>query len=300
MAQVYKPYGYEHHYMKTTDWINQCFQVQQNENGRPIILPDRPIIDENGNVLKQSKYKIKRFAELWMISLVLIMEIEFNVRNDKKKRKTNDFAFYGTYGHLRNAILNSVDPRLVPQLSRSITVNTISTSMRRAEASGFIKIEYDKTVTNETCSDTNNYRRITLNYDKLMELSEFNLSKERSQTWKKYHSSSREHRFMRKRPVSYLQPLIEDLAKESKKEEFREKLAKLKLKYKNHQDVFKAWILTSQGFYITGANHNLTAVKSKQDAQDEIIARMYQKPVEDKVLTDEEKAILDDFLSKIK
>ena len=299
MAQLIKPYGYEHHYMKTTDWIKQSFQFERN-NGKEVVVPARPIFDENGNLQVQTKYKIKRKAELWMISLVSIMELEFIARNRKNKKKTKDFAFYGSYKHIRNLILNSVDPRLVPQLSRSITINTISTSMRRAADSGFINIEYDKTITRNTCSDTDNYRRITLNYEKIMELSEFNLDKKRSNTWKKYHSSSREHKFIRKRPVSYLQPLIKDLSDSAKKEVFREKLAALKLKLKNEQDVFKAWILNNQGFYVTGANQNLTAIKSQKDEHDEIVAMMYQKPDDQhRALTADERAIFDDLYRSI-
>ena len=292
------PYYCEHHYMLTTDWIKQCFEIQCDENGKPIVVPDRPYFDENGNLTQQNKYKIKRKAELWMISLVIISDLEMITR--KKKQKITDFAFYGSLQRIRNIILNSVDPRLTPQLSRSITIKTISTSLRRAEKSGFIKIEYNRNITNKTCSHTENYRRITLNYEKLMELSEFNLERKRSQTWLKYHSSSREHRWIRKRPISYLKPLIDELADANKKEEFRGKLAKLKLKLKNHQDVFKAWIMSKQKFYQTMELKNLTAVKSKKDESDDLLARMYQKPdTSGVVLTSHQKAIFDGVVASI-
>lgn len=293
------PYRHEHHYMKTTDWIKQCFEIQRDEQGRPIVIPDCPFIDENGNLQKQNKYKIKRKAELWMIELVLIADIEMVLRK-KNRLKSNDFAFYGSLQTIRNIILNSVDPCLVPQLSRSITIKTLSTSLRRAEKSGFIKIEYNPDIKRETYSDTKNYRRITLNYDKLMELSEFNLERKRSQTWLKYHSSSREHRWIRKRPISYLKPLIDDLADSNKKEEFRRKLAKLKLKLKNHQDVFKAWIMSKQKFYETMELKNLTAVKSKKDESDEILALMYHKPdTSGFVMTRQQKAIFNGLVAQM-
>ena len=214
------PYGYQHHYMTTAEWIQQCFEIQNGPNGKPIILPGRKIFNEEGNQVQQYKYKVKRKAELWMIALVIIMDLEIAVRTRDviNKKKVNDFAFYGSYKRIREKILDSVDHRLVPQLSHTITIRSISTAMKRAEKSGFVKIQYDRTVTRNVCSVDDNYRRITINYDKLMELSEFNLDKRnRSETWKKYHRCSREHRWLRKRPVSYLKPLIEDLADKNKK-----------------------------------------------------------------------------------
>ena len=272
---VFNPLGYEHHYMLTEDWIKQCFEIQCDKKGNPIILPDKPIIDENGNIVPQFKYKIKRKAELWMIALVIIMDLEMIFRKDAffNKKQMKEFAFFGSYDRIREKILACVDSILVPQLSRTITRRSISTSMKRAASSGFITIKYDETVTRNTCSINKNYRRITLNYDKLQELSEFNLTKERSETWKKFHRCSREHRWLRKRPVSYLKPLIEELADKQKKEEFREKLKALNLKLKNHQDVFKAFIISKQKMYQTSEIKNLTAIKSKKEE----ISVMYQK-----------------------
>ena len=273
--KLVNPLGYQHHYMTTENWINQCFEIQCDKAGKPIILPGRQIIDENGNVTQQYKYKIRRKAELWMIALVIIMDLELitKTRDVINNKKIKDFGFYGSYARIREKILASVDSRLVPQLSHSITTRSISTSMKRAEASGFITIKYDETVTRKTCSVDKNYRRITLNYDKLQELSEFNLSKELSETWKKYHSSSREHRWLRKRPVSYLKPLIEELADKQKKEDFKEKLNALKLKFKNHHDVFKAFIINKQKMYQTSGIDNLTAVKSMKGK----LSVMYQQ-----------------------
>ena len=299
---VINPYGYQHHYMTTADWINQCFEIEYDEFGKPIIVPDGQIINESGVITQQYKYKIKRKAELWMIALVIIMDLEHvtRTRNFLNRKKVKDFAFYGSYARIREKILDSVDSKLVPQLSRSITVRSISTSMRRAAASGFISIEYDETVTRKTCSDEENYRRITINYDKLMELSEFNLGKERSATWKKYHSSSREHRWLRKRPVSYLKPLIEDLADKNKKEAFREKLKALKLKLKNHQDVFKAFIANKQKMYKTSPLQNLTTIKSMKEQADEEIRIMYQNhDTGEIVLSPEQMAILHNFYARI-
>ena len=272
---VFNPLGYEHHYMLTEDWIKQCFEIQCDKKGNPIILPDKPIIDENGNIVPQFKYKIKRKAELWMIALVIIMDLEMIFRKDAffNKKQMKEFAFFGSYDRIREKILACVDSRLVPQLSRTITRRSISTSMKRAASSGFITIKYDETVTRNTCSVNKNYRRITVNYDKLQELSEFNLTKERSETWKKFHRCSREHRWLRKRPVSYLKPLIEELADKQKKEAFREKLKVLNLKLKNHQDVFKAFIISKQKMYQTSEIKNLTAIKSKKEE----ISVMYQK-----------------------
>lgn len=297
------PYGYQHHYMTTADWINQCFEIQQDNDGRPIIVPGHQIFNENGNIVQQYKYKIKRKAELWMIALVVIMDLEFATRalSVINKKKVKEFAFYGSYNRIREKILDAVDSKLVPQLSRSITIRSISTSMKRAEASGFIKIEYDQTITRKTCSIDKNYRRITINYDKLMELSEFNLDKKkRSNTWKKYHSSSREHKWLKKRPVSYLKPLINELADKNKKEAFREKLKALKLKLKNHQDIFKAFIINMQKMYKTSPLKNLTTIKSMEEQATEEIKIMYQKHDTDEiVLSPEQQAILQGFYASI-
>lgn len=299
---VCNPLEYQHHYMSIEDWIKQCFEIQCDSSGRPIILPSKPIIDENGNEKKQVKYKIKRKAEEWMIAVAYIMELEKYFREkdfDAKKKQMEEFAFYGSYDRIRNKILSCVDSRLVPQLSRTITRRSISTSMKRAEASGFIKISYDHTVTRNTCSVDSNYRRITLNYAKLQELSEFNLTNERSQTWKNYHRCSREHKWLRKRPVSYLKPLIDELADKKRKEEFREQLKALKLKLKNHQDVFKAFIIRKQKMYQTKKLDNLTAIKSTKDE----MSVTYQKPVgveSESPLTPEQEAILHDFYLKLR
>lgn len=294
------PLGYQHHYMTTADWIKQCFEIQCDAANKPIILPGRQIIDEHGNITQQYKYKTKRKAELWMIALVIIMDLELITRTNNvlKNKKVNDFGFYGSYNRIREKILASVDSKLVPQLSHAITTRSISTSMKRAEASGFITIKYDETVTRKTCSVDKNYRRITINYDKLQELSEFNLSKERSETWKKYHSSSREHRWLRKRPVSYLKPLIEELADKQKKEEFKEKLKALNLKLKNHQDVFKAFIINKQKMYQTSKIDNLTAIKSTKDE----LSVMYQEPIVEPnfILTTEQSYILQDFYRRLR
>ena len=221
---------------------------------------------------------------------------------NKKNKQMKDFAFFGSYARIREKILDAVDEKLRPQLSRSITLRSISTSMRRAADSGFIKIEYNETVTRKTCSDTENYRRITINYDKMMELSEFNLDKRvRSNTWKKYHSSSREHKWLRKRPVSYLKPLIEELADKNRKEEYREKLKALKLKLKNHQDVFKAFIINNQKQYKTKPLKNLTTIKSmKEQADDEIRIMYVNHDTGEVVLTPEQEAILLDFYAKLR
>lgn len=300
---VLNPYWYEHHYMTTADWIRQCFEIQCDSSGKPVIVPGHQIVNESGVITQQYKYVIKRKAELWMIALVIIMDLEMvtRTRTMLKKEKVKDFAFYGSYARIRERILDAVDPRLVPQLSRSITVRSISTSMRRAAASGFITIKYDETVTRKTCSTDDNYRRITINYDKLMELSEFNLDKhKRSNTWKKYHSSSREHKWLRKRPVSYLKPLIEDLADKNKKEVFREKLEALKLKLKNHQDVFKAFILNQQKMYKTSPLKNLTTIKSMKEQADEEIRIMYQNhDTGEIVLSHEQQAILHNFIAQM-
>ena len=288
--------------MTIENWINQCFEIQCDSNGRPIILPSKPIIDENGNVIQQTKFKIKRKAEEWMIAVAYIMELEKFFREkafDSKKKQMEEFAFYGSYDRIRNKILSCVDSRLVPQLSRTITRRSISTSLKRAEASGFIKIKYDHTVTRNTCTADSNYRRITLNYDKLQELSEFNLTNKRSKTWKNYHRCSREHKWLSKRPVSYLKPLIDELADKKRKEEFREQLKALKLKLKNHQDVFKAFIIKKQKMYKPSNLDNLTAIKSTKDE----MSVTYQKPVgveSDDPLTPEQMAILHDFYLKLR
>ncbi len=134
-----------------------------------------------------------------------------------------------------------------------------------------------------------------------MELSEFNLDKrKRSDTWKKYHSSSREHKWIRKRPVSYLKPLIEDLADKNKKEAFREKLRSLKLKLKNHQDVFKAFIINKQKMYKTSPLKNLTTIKSMKEYADEEIRIMYQNhDTGEIVLSYEQQTILQNFIASI-
>lgn len=297
------PLGFQHHYMTTADWIKQCFEFVLDKNNKPIIVPDGQIIDEAGNVTQQNKYKIKRKAELWMMALVIIMDLELvtRTRTVLAKKKVKDFAFYGSYARIREKIISMADDKLKPQLSRSITIRAISTSMRRAAASGFINIEYNKDVTRKTCSVDKNYRRITINYDKLLELSEFNLDKKnRSNTWRKYHHASREHRWLRKRPVSYLQPLINELADKEKKEAYKEKLEALRLKLKNHQDVFKAFIINNQKQYKTKELKNLTTIKSVMEAANAEISSMYQNvDTGEVVLSYEQQALLQDIIQRI-
>lgn len=300
---------YRKHGLSTPEWIKRCFEIQTTPDGKPIVLPAKPIIDENGILRKQRKYKIKRHAELWMIALVAIMDIEYNTRYKahRNKKQIDSFAFYGSYKLIRNLILNSVDERLVPQLSQSITFNTINTAMKRAEKSGFIKIEYDDTVNRENCSREKNYRRITLNYDKLVELCDFNLDKHKwcsSDIWKKYHHSSREHKFIRKRPVSYCKKLIDDLTDDKRKNEFKAKLAKLKLKYKNHHDILKAFINTKQKKYSVNNEYStkyLTTIKSEADDQAEMMRLMYQKPKPSEcVVTESQVELLKSFIDNIR
>ena len=301
------PYQYHHHFMKTTDWIKHSFELQCDTNGNPIKLPAKPIVDENGKVIPQFKYKVKRRAELWMIAMVIIMDLEMNTKIKSVASKKNDisFSFYGSYNAIRNVILNSVDSRLVPQLSRTITIKSISTSMKRAEASGFIKIEYDRNVTRRTCTKELNYRKVSLCYDKLLELNYFETGQNKdSYEWNKYHASSREHRWMRKRPVSYLKPLMEDLSKKEKKEEFKQKLLKLKLKLRSEQDVLKAFILAKQKKYInTYTKDKLSAVKSDMEEADSQVNLMYQNVDVDTgefILTDEQRYLIDNFVQRIK
>ena len=303
--KMINPYNYQHHFVKTTDWIKDSFEIQCDKRGNPIKLPARPIIDENGNLIEQDKFKLKRKAELWMIAMVIIMDLEFSSKSKSVATKSKDatFAFYGSYKTIRNVILNSVDPQLVPQLSRSITIKTISTSMKRAEASGFVKIDYDETVTRRNCNKENNYRKITLCYDKLLELNYFETEKDhQSSEWTKYHASSREHRWMKKRPVSYLKPLIEDLSNKEKKAAFKEKLLKLKIKLKSDKDVMKAFILTKQKQYINKfTTDKLTAVKSNMEEADELVQLMYQNVdvATGVIVTNEQRAMLQDFIQRI-
>lgn len=303
------PLKMQHHYISTRDWINQCFIIQRDTTGKEIIIPDRTILSEDGTIVSQSKYKIKRVAELWMISLVILMDLEFNLRaksvlnKNKKSKAIKDFAFYGSYKSIRNQILDSVDVKLRPQLSRSITIRTISTAMKRAELSGFINITYDETINRKNCTHEDNYRRITLNYDKLKEISTLDPFVNSSYAWQKYHRCSREHRWMRKRPVSYLKPLIDDLSDKNRKEEFKQKLAKLKLRYKNEQDVLKAFIIKNQKMYSanTSLNKNLTAIKSVTEEADKQLMSMYRNYDEDsgEYLSPEKMAIFEAFCSSI-
>lgn len=295
---------YQHHGLSTAEWIKRCFEIQTTPDGEPIVIQCGSMINEDGKEIPLYKYKIKRYAELWLISLVVMMDLEFAVRKNNAfhKKQSTDFAFYGSYSRIRNVILNSVDSRLVPQLSRSITFNTINTSLKRAAASGLINIQYDETVTRNTCTHDKNYRRITLNYDKLQELCDFEVTpKGRSKTWWKYHHSSREHKFMRKRPVSYCKKLIDDLADKNHKDEFKAKLAKLKLKYKNYHDILKAFIITNQKRYLAGNEYAikfLTTIKSEEEVQNATLRYMYQKPDESGLaLSEEQQQLLKDFYS---
>lgn len=304
--KVADPYEYHHHFLKTSNWIRQSFEIQCDKNGNPIKLPARPIIDENGNVKQQTKYKVKRRAEEWMIAIVIMMDLEKNTRikSVANKKKFDDFAFYGSNKIIRNTILNNVDPLLVPQLSRTITIKSISTSLKRAEASGFIKISYDHTYTKKDGSKKKNIRKIKLCYDKLMELNYFETGKNKdSYEWKKYHASSREHRWMLKRPVSYLKPLIEDLSKKEKKNEFKQKLLKLKLKLKSEKDVLKAFILSKQKKYINSyTTDKLTAVKSNMEEADDLVNKMYRDVDYDSgefIMTDEQHLMLQGFIQRI-
>ena len=304
------PLQMQHHYISTRDWINQCFVIQKDASGREIFVPDRTIVSEDGTIVNQNKYKIKRVAELWMISLVILMDLEFNVRaknmlnKTKTRKEINDFAFYGSYKGIRNQILDSVDPKLRPQLSRSITIRTISTAMKRAEVSGFVKIEYNESINRKNCTHEDNFRRIMLQYDKLKEVSTLDPFFNKSLIWQKFHRCSREHRWMRKRPISYLKPLIDDLADKNKKEEFKQKLAKLKLKYKNEQDVLKAFIIKNQKQYSAnaGLTKKLTTIKSVMDEADKQLMSMYHNVDVDTgevQITPEQRAILQAFYQAI-
>ena len=92
---------------------------------------------------------------------------------------------------------------------------------------------------------------------------------------------------------------VVDLKEEIDVEEFRQKLKALKLKLKNHQDVFKAFILSQQKMYKTSDLKNLTAIKSTKDQIAEELHVMYQNhDTGEYVLSPYDRELLQAFYAK--
>ena len=109
---------------------------------------------------------------------------------------------------------------------------------------------------------------------------------------------------MRKRPVSYCKKLVNDLADEKRKNEFKTKLAKLKLKYKNSHDVLKAFIITKQKPYSLNNEYStkyITTIKSEADSQAEMMRLMYHKPDESgQVLSERQEQLMKGFKNNLR
>lgn len=308
------PYNIQQHGISFSDWIKQVFIIKKDEFGKPLY---RTITDRTEDGFKEVKiYKLKRIAELWLICLTALIKLEFahNYKSYNKK-DFQSYKFYGRYSILKNMILSAAPDELKYQLSKSITLQTISTAMKRIENDGFITIDYDHSVKYKEREEGKYFRTIKINHQKLVELSDFNLSKkERSKTWNNYHRCSREHRYIRKRIFSSLQPLINDLADKEKKMEYRKKLASLKLKLKGEYDVFQAFILHKQKLYKTKQINKMTIIKSEKDLSEELLSSMYNSssglPPEEyekaygipgaNCLTSSQEQALQDFYARIK
>lgn len=270
------PFMLNNHYIGFDDWINQSFEMILDEDDKPIkVRGALQCFDEHSNPVYNDRYKLKRKNELWLILITYLIRLALQQQNKSvtQNREIEPYIYYGTYASLRDDLAKHYPKELKNQLKQSINLSTISTSMKRAAESGFIKIEYDHEVNSDNKRVMNaqgrHYRSIKLNYDKILELSSFNLDPKHEQkndyTWQKYHRCSREHKWIKKRIISSLLPLVEELKDKERKAEFKKKLAKLNLKLKGPQDVFKAFIITKQGDRFLPNEHvhdNLTALKS--------------------------------------
>lgn len=302
------PYELHKHYTSFDEWLAQELTVKTNADGSyKMKYANRYELDENGNYIQPQVLDIHHGVELWMICLTKLIDwsIVFAKNEIANKREPKVFEYYGSYRSLRNAILKACPRDLRGQLTQSITVRTISTSMKRLAASGFIKIEYDPNFIGKTRDEKaamnaqgRHFRKITINYDKIIELSNFEFEKHnKTNVWTSYHDRSREHRWLKKRPYSSLNPILKDLSDKKKKREFAEKLARLHLKLKTAQDVFKAYILFVQNRYTKSEDltQNLTALKFTE--MDEVKAAMAYDSSD--AISPYQQAMLNDFINRI-
>lgn len=304
------------HYIDFDSWMNQSFEMILDEDDNPIkVRGALQCFDEHSNPVYNDRYKLKRKNELWLILITYLIRLALQQQNKSvaQNREIEPYIYYGTYASLRDDLAKHYPKELKNQLKQSINLSTISTSMKRAAESGFITIDYDYEVNSDNKRIMNaqgrHYRSIKLNYDKILELSSFNLSPKYEQkndyTWQKYHRCSREHKWIKKRIISSLLPLVEELKDKERKAEFKKKLAKLNLKLKGAQDIFKAFIITKQCDRFSPNEHvhdKLTALKSTKGYKGAPPPDVFDEDEYDDsgyTLTAEQEAYLEAFYERI-
>ena len=272
------PWDYNNHFIGIKYWFHSMLEVRKDENGNDRIKYGKQIGVDNNNVpIYEELLDIHFKVPFWMILThdFLRLDLQKRIKDVKEGKEPEDYVFYGKYATLRKHILECVGSKERKSLESILTDSYIRNSIRRAAESGFLIVEYDEDVNfhnkDEMISIGKNYRSIRVNHDKLVELSVFNLDPNyklsNDENWKKFHRCSREHKWMKKRIVSSLTKLNEELKIKEKKAAFRKKLAALNLKLKSSFDILKVFVLTKQCDQFTpykSVHENLTALKSKK------------------------------------
>ena len=300
------PWDYANHFIGYKYWYHSMIEVRKDSNGNDRIKYGKQIATNNNVPVYEELLDIHFKVPFWMILVheFLRLELQKRATDVKDGKEPEEYVFYGKYSTIRKYILECVAPNKRRSLEVIMTDSLIRNSIRRAAESGFLIVEYDlevnfhnkKTMINEG----RNFRSIRVNHDKLAELSVFDLGPDyklqESENWNKFHRCSREHKWMKKRIISSLKKLSEELKVKEKKAAFKKKLAALNLKLKNAFDILKVFVITKQCDQFTpykNVHDNLTALKSKKKAN------ISSPPPEDEeyYLTDDDMELLNSIYS---
>ena len=299
-------WDYKRHFIGIKHWQQMMLEVRKDENGKDRIIYGKQIgYDKFNTPIYEEFVDIHFKVPLWMVLVheFLRLELQKRYKDVKAGIDPGDYIFYGKYDTIRSYILECVAPKYKESLNRILTDSFIRNSIRRAAESGFLIVEYDYDVNfhnqKQMIEDGRNFRSIKVNHDKIVELSEFNLDPnyklKDSSNWGRYHRCSREHKWMKKRIISSLNKLNEELKVKEKKAAFRKKLAALNLKLKNAFDILKVFVITKQADQFVpyaSVHDNLTALKSKKKVVTNSPPDGDYLPNDDYYLTEEDIAMM--------
>lgn len=293
-------WDYANHFIGCKFWYRSMIEVRKDSKGNDRVLYGKQIATNNNIPVYEELLDIHFKVPLWMILTheFLRLELQKRASDVKNGKEPEEYVYYGKYDTLRKYLLECAAGEERRSLEAKLTDSYIRNSIRRAAESGFLIVEYDYEVNfdniKEMIAEGRNFRSIRVNHDKLSELSVFDLDPEYklkdNEDWKKYHRCSREHKWMKKRIISSLKKLSEELKVKEKKAAFKKKLAALNLKLKNAFDILKVFVITKQCDQYTpykSVHDNLTALKSKK-------AKSFSPPPEDEeyYLSDDEAELL--------
>ena len=271
-------WDYHRHFVGIKHWQQMMLEVRKDANGEDRIIYGEQIgYDSFNRPIYEEFFDIHFKVPLWIVLTheFLRLELQKRYKDVKNGKEPEEYVFYGKYETIRKYILECVSTKYKDSIKRILTDSFIRNSIRRAAESGFLIVEYDYDVNfhnkEQMINEGKNFRSIRVNHDKIVELSNFNLDPgyklKEDDNWNKYHRCSREHKWMKKRVISSLAKLNEQLRLKEKKAAFKKKLATLNLKLKNAFDVLKVFVITKQADQFTpyaSVHDNLTALKSKK------------------------------------